>query len=243
MKCPNCGKELPESTKFCIYCGTKLIVEQPKEVAEESVVQKDEPKIEPKVEKVEKNTTVKVEKYSEAEKKTFKQRRWGCGLIVLIFLAIGFFSQKDDSKTPSSEPSYVGSEVTNEDTNTETNTTISSQSDESSSEEGEEMSAEKLERLIIETEESYDDNSSFESSIFGFLSEREVTKDDLAGKSSEELRRMRNALYAKYGYIFKSQDLNEYFMQFPWYSEISTDVSSQLSSIEKRNVQIIKSYE
>lgn len=88
-----------------------------------------------------------------------------------------------------------------------------------------------------------DDYGSFESSIFGFLSEREVTEDDLAGKNSEELRRMRNALYAKYGYIFKSQDLNEYFMQFPWYSEISTDVSSQLSSIEKRNVQIIKSYE
>lgn len=152
MKCPNCGKELPEGTKFCIYCGTKLIVEQPIEVVEEPVVQKEEPKIEPKVERVEKNTTVKVEKYSEAEKKTFKKRRWGCGLIVLIFLAIGVFSKKDDSKTPSSEPSYVETEVPNEDTNT----SVNSQIDESSSDEGEEMSAEELERLIIETEESYE---------------------------------------------------------------------------------------
>lgn len=56
MKCPNCGKELPETAAFCIYCGTKIdhatvgstseqsapIDVQPEESAGEPAAQKQE---------------------------------------------------------------------------------------------------------------------------------------------------------------------------------------------------------
>lgn len=35
--------------------------------------------------------------------------------------------------------------------------------------------------------------------------------------TKEELRLMRNTIYAQYGYDFKSADLKKYFSQFAWY--------------------------
>lgn len=38
-----------------------------------------------------------------------------------------------------------------------------------------------------------------------------------ADYSKEELRLLRNTIYAQYGYDFNSPDLKEYFSQFAWY--------------------------
>ncbi len=97
----------------------------------------------------------------------------------------------------------------------------------------------------------YHDNTSsgeycYESSVPGvypIASERDLTYDDIAGLSKQELRIMRNEIYARYGYIFKSKDLREYFSDQPWYSPISRDVSNKLTEIEVRNVEFIKKHE
>ncbi len=34
MYCPNCGNDLPDDAKFCIFCGTKINIGQPEEKAE-----------------------------------------------------------------------------------------------------------------------------------------------------------------------------------------------------------------
>lgn len=78
---------------------------------------------------------------------------------------------------------------------------------------------------------------------YDWLSTREVTPADLENKSKEELRIMRNWIYAKHGYIFKSQDLADYYSQFPWYKPTSSNVSSQLNKIEKSNIEAIQAYE
>lgn len=78
---------------------------------------------------------------------------------------------------------------------------------------------------------------------FDWLSTREVTPKDLENKSKEQLRIMRNWIYARHGYIFKSKDLTEYFEKFPWYEPTSKNVTSEFNKIEQANVSLIQSYE
>lgn len=94
-------------------------------------------------------------------------------------------------------------------------------------------------------ENSYYDNNAIDESEYQYeyLREREMTYDDVEGKSAEELRLMRNYIFARRGYIFESEDLKEYFEQFSWYVPLYYDVTPRLSDIEKYNVNFIKEYE
>lgn len=78
---------------------------------------------------------------------------------------------------------------------------------------------------------------------FDWLSERYVTYDDLEGCDGGWLRILRNSIYARHGYKFKSADLQRYFGQFSWYHPQYSDVDSKLSAIEKANVKEIKKWE
>lgn len=73
-----------------------------------------------------------------------------------------------------------------------------------------------------------------EEKTFTWLSERLVTEDDLAGLDAEELRILRNAIFAVHGYKFKSSELQEYFSKFSWYEPLSNDVSGMMNSIEQK---------
>lgn len=94
-------------------------------------------------------------------------------------------------------------------------------------------------------ENSYYDNNAIDESEYEYeyLREREMTYDDVKDKSAEELRLMRNYIFARRGYIFESEDLKEYFEQFSWYVPLYYDVTPRLSDIEKYNVNFIKEYE
>lgn len=78
---------------------------------------------------------------------------------------------------------------------------------------------------------------------YDWLSNRYVTYDDIRGLSGSKLRIMRNYIFARHGYKFKSSDLQKYFAQYSWYEPRYNDVYSSLSSTEKHNVDFIKSYE
>lgn len=97
----------------------------------------------------------------------------------------------------------------------------------------------------VNNENSYYDNNAIDESEYKYeyLREREMTHDDVEGKSAEELRLMRNYIFARRGYIFESEDLKEYFEQFSWYVPLYYDVTPRLSDIEKYNVNFIKEYE
>lgn len=94
-------------------------------------------------------------------------------------------------------------------------------------------------------ENSYYDNNDIDESEYKYeyLREREMTYDDVEGKSAEELRLMRNYIFARRGYIFESEDLKEYFEQFSWYVPLYYDVTPRLSDIEKYNINFIKEWE
>lgn len=73
---------------------------------------------------------------------------------------------------------------------------------------------------------------------------RLLTERDVIGLSKKELRIMRNCIYARHGYSFRSQDLQNYFSKFDWYHPRYTEVPySLLSEVEQRNIELIKRYE
>lgn len=65
---------------------------------------------------------------------------------------------------------------------------------------------------------------------------------DLKGLSKKDLRLARNEIYARYGYIFKSKELQTYFDSQYWYVPNET-YGGSLTKWEKHNVELIKSKE
>jgi hypothetical protein len=60
------------------------------------------------------------------------------------------------------------------------------------------------------------------------------------GKTKQELKIMRNTIYAKYGLIFQAGgEMEKYFKQKNWYNPFKKDVSNCLTQIEKINLQTI----
>ncbi len=70
-----------------------------------------------------------------------------------------------------------------------------------------------------------------------------ISYDDLAGYSQEGIAAIRNEIYARHGYIFKSDKWNEYFYQFSWYAPNDNYSDSLLNFMEKSNLEVIINYE
>jgi hypothetical protein len=75
------------------------------------------------------------------------------------------------------------------------------------------------------------------------ISECLLTEDDIKGFSKQELRVLRNEIYARHGHIFKSKDLRNYFSAKDWYKPQYEDASDLLNTIEKKNIAFIKKHE
>jgi len=93
---------------------------------------------------------------------------------------------------------------------------------------------------LVEPDNNITTNSSL---LYPQTSERILSRTELANYTAWELRIMRNEIFAKYGYIFKSEDLKNYFNQQLWYRPRYSDVSDRLTPIEKKNTETIKSME
>jgi len=74
-------------------------------------------------------------------------------------------------------------------------------------------------------------------------SNRQLTSEDLTGKSALELKIMRNEIFARHGYKFKSEEMKNYFNQQKWYKPMYDDITSKLTEIENANIKMIKQYE
>ena len=78
-----------------------------------------------------------------------------------------------------------------------------------------------------------------ERELHDALASSKVDPSMLEGLFTEDLRRLRNEVYARHGREFKDADLREYFSSFPWYKPVATYRDSSLSDIERANVEII----
>jgi len=78
---------------------------------------------------------------------------------------------------------------------------------------------------------------------FLFASMKELTNTDLEGYSSRKLRLIRNEIFARYGYKFKSKYLVDYFNAKDWYKPQKDNVDIYLTGLEKKNIDLIKKIE
>ena len=70
-----------------------------------------------------------------------------------------------------------------------------------------------------------------------------LTVEQVSNLKKADLFILRNSIYARHGYSFKNQQLRAYFDREPWYIPISTDVKSELTDIEKKNIELLMRYE
>ncbi len=66
---------------------------------------------------------------------------------------------------------------------------------------------------------------------------------DVENLRQEELRLMRNEIYARHGYSFTIKDMQEHFAKVDWYMPVALDVAGKLTPIETKNAALIKRYE
>lgn len=89
---------------------------------------------------------------------------------------------------------------------------------------------------------SYDNNSDYlfpSDTVY-------ITEKDLMNKSKDEVALIRNEIYARHGYIFKTEPYKSYFESKNWYiptiQSEAFDYSS-FNAIEKANIDAIREYE
>lgn len=91
-------------------------------------------------------------------------------------------------------------------------------------------------------ESDYDDSYGYPG-LYPQASTRLLTPEDLYGMSKWDLRVMRNEILARYGYIFKTAEMRNYFSSQSWYEPRYTEVNYMLTSLEWENIKLIKRYE
>lgn len=70
-----------------------------------------------------------------------------------------------------------------------------------------------------------------------------ITYSDLSGYSKKQVEAIRNEIYARHGYVFKTDEWSSYFRNRSWYSPDSSYSDSRLSPVERENIQTIVQYE
>lgn len=74
-----------------------------------------------------------------------------------------------------------------------------------------------------------------------------LTEEDLAGLFAEDLRQLRNEIFARHGRVFKDKNLQKEFMSASWYKPDPTftddKIQTVLSATEFKNITLIKQME
>ena len=70
-----------------------------------------------------------------------------------------------------------------------------------------------------------------------------IPNSALAVLNKEELRLLRNTIYAKHGMVFQSDDISNHFRQFGWYAPKSRNIDALLTDIDKENIENIQLFE
>ena len=79
--------------------------------------------------------------------------------------------------------------------------------------------------------------------LFSKSSEKLLTKSELLHLTLDELKIMRNEIFASKGYIFKTNRYKSYFAEQKWYDPKYEEVENELTEIEKANIKLIKQVE
>jgi len=70
-----------------------------------------------------------------------------------------------------------------------------------------------------------------------------LTKQDVENLKKGDLLIIRNTIYARHGYSFKNRPLRVFFDAQPWYIPVHKDIKSDLTDLEKKNIELLMKYE
>jgi hypothetical protein len=83
----------------------------------------------------------------------------------------------------------------------------------------------------------------YENKLHNSIGTKPITKSLLTGLFVEDVRKMRDEIYARHGKVFKDPWTQKYFASFDWYKTNPNYSDTQLSAVEKRNIAVITTYE
>jgi YARHG domain len=83
----------------------------------------------------------------------------------------------------------------------------------------------------------------YENKLHNSISNKPLTSAVLAGLFVEDVRKMRDEIYARHGKVFKDPWTQKYFASFDWYKANPNYTDASLSVIEKGNIAVITTYE
>ena len=82
------------------------------------------------------------------------------------------------------------------------------------------------------------------SADYIFPSDRQyITESDMAGWDQKTALLARNEIFARHGYVFQTQEIQNYFAAKSWYTPNSSYDGSDLSDVEKANVDTLSASE
>src|SRR6266571_2290729 len=83
----------------------------------------------------------------------------------------------------------------------------------------------------------------YENKLHNQISTKPITQALLEGLFIEDVRKMRDEIYARHGRVFKDQWTQKYFASFDWYKPDPDFNEASMSSVEKGNLAVIATYE
>jgi hypothetical protein len=83
----------------------------------------------------------------------------------------------------------------------------------------------------------------YENKLHDSISNKPITRALLQGLFLEDVRKMRDEIYARHGKVFKDQWTQKYFASFDWYKVNPNFTDASLSAVEKGNLAVIAGYE
>jgi hypothetical protein len=74
-------------------------------------------------------------------------------------------------------------------------------------------------------------------------STRKLKESDIKNLKKIDLEILRNTIFARHGFSFKTKTVRQFFDSVEWYIPVSTNVDDQLTSVEKENIVLLKRFE
>lgn len=94
--------------------------------------------------------------------------------------------------------------------------------------------------------ESYDDEQFYTTTdtIYSINPSTEILKKELVENLSKgDVFVLRNLIFARHGFAFRDQTLRSFFDYHSWYMPVFSDVTKELTAIEKKNIALLLRYE
>ncbi|MCI5558015.1 MAG: YARHG domain-containing protein [Dorea formicigenerans] len=102
-------------------------------------------------------------------------------------------------------------------------------------------------RIMDDTELQNYQNSQTQEYIFPDSDKKYLSEDEVRSVDASQLSLGRNEIFARHGYIFKDDSINQYFAGKSWYQGTvpadQFDMDSVLNDFERKNVELIKKVE